>query len=36
MPYCITHNDLDGLGCAILLEKVFPRYSNLYYRLQRA
>lgn len=24
MPYCITHNDLDGIGCAILMEKVFP------------
>lgn len=24
MTYAITHNDLDGVGCAILLEKVFP------------
>lgn len=23
MKYAITHNDLDGMGCAVLLEKVF-------------
>ena len=28
MPYCITHNDLDGLGCAILLEKIFPNIQT--------
>ena len=28
MPYCITHNDLDGIGCAILMEKVFPEVTT--------
>ena len=28
MPYCITHNDLDGIGCAILMEKVFPEVKT--------
>ena len=28
MPYCITHNDLDGIGCAILMEKVFPEIKT--------
>lgn len=28
MPYCVTHNDLDGIGCAILMEKVFPEVKT--------
>lgn len=28
MTYCITHTDLDGLGCAILMEKVYPKITT--------
>ena len=26
--YAITHNDLDGIGCAVLLEKVYPQIQT--------
>lgn len=28
MTYAITHTDLDGIGCAILLEKIYPHINT--------